>query len=394
MSKFNRCKSIRVAVLGRFQNRMPYTPGAPKRLQELIDGMHKRNWDVILIATNNSHFRRIFPPIISSLVELVASFLKLIRMHHSFHAIIFFSPLDGLIALAYKILINHHVKIIYCDRGDPIKSLLLKSNRKERGLISFLELMLTLHILKMTIIMSDKIIFNSRARLRETELLFKKKMTKCEVVPNNANPSWVRKWLWEINNNPNVIENIRSSWSGKKVIGFVGNLYILGNGLDVLLNAFKIVIEQFPEAVLILVGDGPDRDALKQLASEIGVGGKVYLMGGIKNPLIYVVNFDLFVHPARHHSSPNAILEALMCGVPVIGSRVGGIPEILEYDELLFSPNDINELANKIVRFYLDKSYREKVKRLVFEIRHKYMFDWQKAMCLSIYKTVFSTSIR
>jgi glycosyltransferase involved in cell wall biosynthesis len=380
---------MKIAILEFFHTETPYSPGAPKRLQELINGMHKKNWDVISVNVYNPYVRRLFPPFISSLIEIILSFFMLVEMKFFPNAIIFFSPLNGVAALMYRIFVRG-TKIIYCDRGDPIRGLLLSAyNKNIKGkFMRFLKIIFTLLILKVVFLKSDKIVFNSEARFKDAEILLRKRLIRYEIIPNNANPSWVQKWLLEIRTNPSVVKTVRSSWKGKKVIGFVGNLFIFGNGLDVLLKAFKIVQEELPEAVLIIVGDGPDREFLKQVVSKMRLNDKVHFTGGVQNPLIYVINFDLFVHPARQHSFPNAILESLMCGIPVIGSRVGGIPEILEDDDLLFNPNDINELATKILQFFSNGSYREKLEELVFNLRKKYTFDWQETMCLSIYKTI------
>ena len=282
-----------------------------------------------------------------------------------------------------------NTKVIYCDRGDPIEGIrLLPIKNRITCFLRLVEL-LTISFLERAICLkSDKIIFNSRWRLRKVEKLVGKRLTNAQVIPNNANPSWVRKWLSEITEFSTI--DIDMSWNNKKVIGFVGNLYEVGNGLDILLTAFKIISERIPESVLVIVGDGPDKRKLKQKAGKMNLDNRVCFTGGVPNPFLYMTKFDVFVHPARHHSCPNAILESLICNIPVIGSRAGGIPEILKYDELLFELGNAKELADKIVHFFTDAIYREKIKKLTSQLKDEYLFDWQEAMCSAIKDTVIN----
>ena len=379
---------MKIIFLNRSALQSSYLSGVPRRAKELIEGMRQKGWNVQVFNIYNVSLRKIFPRFLSSLMEITLSFLRIVKAREPPHAIIFFSTLDGLTALFYKLLFRN-TKVIFCDRGDAVKSVkLLPVNSKVDRLIRCMELIFFTYLDRIICLKSDKIIFNSMSRLKETERRVRKKLANVQVIPNNANPSWVRKWLSEISENSLIVNNTHESWRNKKVIGFVGNLYEAGNGLDILLKAFKIIVNQVPEAILVIVGDGPDKEILQRKVVEMSIDDKVHFTGGVPNPLIYVKNFDIFVHPARHHSCPNAILEALMCGVPVIGSRVGGIPEILKDDDLLFNPNDVNELTDKIIRFFSEESYSKKLKKLVFELRQKYIFDWQEEMCLSIYETI------
>jgi len=237
---------------------------------------------------------------------------------------------------------------------------------------------------KIICLKSDKIIFNSKSRLKEMEKLVGKKLAKAQVIPNNTNPSWVQKWLSQIPKASTIVNDMTISWRDKKIIGFVGNLYEAGNGLDILLTAFKLVAKRIPESILVIVGDGPDERVLEQKVTGMSLDNRVYFTGGVPNPLFYVMDFDVFVHPARHHSCPNAILESLMCGVPIIGSRVGGIPEILEHDEFLFESENIRELADKIIAILTGQLDSSRAKSLITQLRRKFEFDWQETMTSAI----------
>jgi len=380
-------EKMKIVVLSRVVSQSSYLPGAPRRVKELIEGMHKKGWNVVIFNTYNVSVRTMCPRFLASFLEIILLFLKLMKVRATPHAVMFFSSLDGLIALFYRFF--QDTKIIYCDRGDPVEGIGLSPIKNTvNRLLRPVELSLIIFLEKMICLKSDKIIFNSKSRLKKMEKRVGKKLAKAQVIPNNANPSWVQKWLSEKSKGSTIVNNMTTSWKNKKVIGFVGNLYEVGNGLDILLAAFKLVAERISESILVIVGDGPDKRVLEEKVTGMNLDDRAYFTGGVPNPLFYVTNFDVFVHPARHHSCPNAILEALMCGVPVIGSSVGGIPEILQNDDLLFTPGDSNELTNKIIRFFSNKSYKKKVKKLALRLRAGHSFDWQKVMCSTIEKSI------
>lgn len=380
---------MKIVVLGDAALQSSYLPGAPRRMKELIEGMHQKGWNVVTFNTYNIYARTMFPRFLASFLEIMLPFLRLIGAHMSPQAMVFSSSLDGIVALFCRVF-HKDVKIIYCRWGSSVKGVQLRqtTNIKD-SFLKFLELSFTLFLEKMVCVGSDKVIFDSRAGYIEVNQLTGKQLAKAEVIPNNVNPSWVQKWLSEIHEASTIVNNVTTmSCKNTKIIGFVGNLYEVGNGLDVLLNAFKLVAKRIPESILVIVGDGPDKRILEQKTADLSLDNKVYFTGGVSNPLLYVQNFDVFVAAARQHSCPNAVLESLMCRVPVIGSRVGGIPEILKHKELLFTPGDSKALANKLTRILTDKSYMEKTKQLTENLRNKHSFDWQKIMVSSIEETI------
>ena len=99
-------------------------------------------------------------------------------------------------------------------------------------------------------------------------------------------------------------------------------------GLDILLDAMPSVIRQFPDAKLFILGDGPLRRELQQQAERLELKG-VEFLGFQGNPWIYSRNADLFIFPSRYEGMPNALLEAMALGVPIVASdSVGGMREI------------------------------------------------------------------
>jgi glycosyltransferase involved in cell wall biosynthesis len=89
-------------------------------------------------------------------------------------------------------------------------------------------------------------------------------------------------------------------------------------GHDILLDAVARVRARFPQMHLTIFGDGPDRQALEAQARRLGLENHVTLRGFEPDPLPYVLRADLFVLASRYEGFPNAALEALACGTPIV----------------------------------------------------------------------------
>ena len=105
---------------------------------------------------------------------------------------------------------------------------------------------------------------------------------------------------------------------------------------------------------------------------------------GYSDPFPYLITNDLFLYPAIYDAYPDAILEALHVGCPVLSSSVGGMIDMLQYPELLFEPQNIKEISNKIEQCIVDPSFYMYMKELCAKRATFHHFDWaeqfEKAM--------------
>lgn len=132
-----------------------------------------------------------------------------------------------------------------------------------------------------------------------------------------------------------------------------------GKGIEVLLDAATRV----PEARFLIVGDGAKRDEWKQLATRLGVAGRVHWAGHRSDVDALLAGCDLFVHPSLADALPTVLMEAMAARLPVVASNVGGIPEIVEVEATgrLVPPGDPARLAAEITDLLRDPVRRDRM---------------------------------
>jgi glycosyltransferase involved in cell wall biosynthesis len=126
------------------------------------------------------------------------------------------------------------------------------------------------------------------------------------------------------------------------VIGTIARL-VPEKGLDVLCRALVDV----PGAQLVIAGSGPEEPAIRALVAELGIAGRVDLLGWVDRPRELLPSFDVFALSSRVEGFALVIVEAMLAGLPVVATRVGGVPEAVVDGEtgLLAEPGDPASLA-------------------------------------------------
>jgi glycosyltransferase involved in cell wall biosynthesis len=136
------------------------------------------------------------------------------------------------------------------------------------------------------------------------------------------------------------------------VIGSVGRLAAGGvKGFDVLLAAAKRLESRVPDLHVVICGDGPRRPALEDIARQLGLEDRVHFTGEADDVRIPLALMDVFVFPVRWPEGFGlALIEAMAAGKPVVASRVGAVPDIMEHGchGLLAESDDASGVADHV----------------------------------------------
>lgn len=147
-----------------------------------------------------------------------------------------------------------------------------------------------------------------------------------------------------------------------RIIGSVGRLS-REKGHDILINAFVQVLKKIPEAKLLIVGDGPEKKNLAELAEKLKVSDNVLFPGMVDDVRGFLQKMEVFVLPSRYESQGIAVMEAMASGVPVVAAEVGGVPGIITNKEngLLFKSEDPSALCECILKLLGNNSVKVKL---------------------------------
>src|SRR5262249_15022736 len=134
--------------------------------------------------------------------------------------------------------------------------------------------------------------------------------------------------------------------------------------VDEVIRIFAEVHRLIP-SVLVLVGDGPERSRIEAMVRDLGLGGVVCFLGKQLNFVEVLQHSDVFLLPSKTESFGLAALEALSCGVPVVASRVGGLPEVVTDGELgfLLPAEDTQAMVASVLRLLRDRALYEGMSR-------------------------------
>jgi glycosyltransferase involved in cell wall biosynthesis len=152
---------------------------------------------------------------------------------------------------------------------------------------------------------------------------------------------------------------------------------------DLLLRAFCRCTKMHDDWSLIILGEGDERESLEALIGELELKDRVSLPGRIRDPAGILQGADLFVLSSRYEGFPNALLEAMACGLAVISTDCGSGPrEIIrdDVDGLLVPSNDLDALATAMERLMADPAARERLGAHAAEVLER--FSMEKIMSM------------
>jgi glycosyltransferase involved in cell wall biosynthesis len=145
-------------------------------------------------------------------------------------------------------------------------------------------------------------------------------------------------------------------------VGWIGRMTAVKRTDDVLV-AFKRLRDEGVDAVLCMVGDGPDREQLERRAHELGVIRDTLFLGYQEDVAPFYAAFDALVLPSSNEGTPVSAVEALAAGRPVVATRVGGVPDVVQEGEdgFLVEPGATDDLADRLAQLARDPKLRKRM---------------------------------
>jgi glycosyltransferase involved in cell wall biosynthesis len=161
---------------------------------------------------------------------------------------------------------------------------------------------------------------------------------------------------------PDAVEQLRGEFglaAGDFVVSMVGRLHPQKDH-DCLLRAVATTVVELPTMRVLLVGEGALRDEVAKRIAALGLGAKVQLLGERRDVAVILALSDLFVLPSRWEGMPNAVLEAMAAGLPVLATRVDGTLDVVRDGEtgILVPPGDDRALAAALLAIGRDPARR------------------------------------
>jgi glycosyltransferase involved in cell wall biosynthesis len=145
-------------------------------------------------------------------------------------------------------------------------------------------------------------------------------------------------------------------------------------------------------ARLVVVGDGPERTGAEQKAHELGLSEHVRFLGNQVKFIELLKQADAFMLTSEIESFGLAALEAMSCGVPVLGYRVGGLPEVVgDQAGVLVPPFELDALAHATASLLADGARRDRLGR---EARARALAQFKRDPAIVRYETVFQRALR
>lgn len=184
----------------------------------------------------------------------------------------------------------------------------------------------------------------------------------------------------------NKISNLK----GEIILLTVGSL-IKTKGIDISIKAVSKLVVKYPEIKYYIIGEGEQKDELLNLVERLNLKKHVYFLGRLHhNEVIqYMINSDIFVLPSWQEGFGVVYIEAMSCGIPVIGVKGEGIEDVIEhnYNGFLVEPKNINDIINT-VEFILSNPDKSSAIAKNGEITVKNNFTWKAnaIKTISLYK--------
>jgi glycosyltransferase involved in cell wall biosynthesis len=176
---------------------------------------------------------------------------------------------------------------------------------------------------------------------------------------------------------------------------FVGNL-LIAKGVDILLEAFALIIKENPDIGLIFIGDGEEKSRLEARAKALGIDEKVFLVGRLEYNLIptFMYHSNILILPSIEEGVGRVLLEAMSLKLPIVASNIGGIPLVIDdnRDGLLFEVGEVDSLKEKVFFLLNNPSYSRNIARAANQkFLENYEYEVSMKKFIDMYLTILET---
>lgn len=197
---------------------------------------------------------------------------------------------------------------------------------------------------------------------------------------------------------PERLEELRRSYGtapGDPVVGCVTRFHA-AKGVEYLVEAFAPILDRFPDARLMLVGEGPGQPALERRATELGVADRVIFTGFRRDVEEHYALFTVSAVPSVEEGFGNVAVESMAMGVPVVASELGGLPEIVGHGEngLLVPPADPAALAEALLSILEDPARRARMAEAARQRSRDFSMASYVERLEALYRSVLSDRAR
>jgi len=296
-----------------------------------------------------------------------------------------FPPYDLALAVRmHEVVRTHGLELLHCHYAIPHATSAWIAREMLRETSEDVHLITTLHgtditivgqdpsfypITKFSIEKSDRITAVSDYLRDETIRAFGCSGCEVEVIHNFIDPN--------VYNRERYPDSLKDQLGrSRPVLMHVSNFRAVKRVRDVI-RVFAEVNKELP-SVLVMIGDGPDRPAAEEEARSLGVESSVSFLGKLEQIAPLLAAADLFILPSQTESFGLSALEALASGVPVIGTKVGGLPEVIRDGEtgVLCGVGDVAGMAAAALTILQDPSRWSAMSQLaIVDSRQRFSLD-------------------
>jgi len=270
-------------------------------------------------------------------------------------------------------LIHRHPRLLFTEHGRNLPDIVNFDRKLANLVLNFVTNRIT------------SVCDSSKRALQEKDWL---PSSKISVIYNGIEP--VEQKIASVDENTQKVLD----WLGPTdtAVGFLARLDPIKDPI-LMLESFRIALQEVPKAKLIVMGKGPLYEALLQRCQSYGISKNVMFSGLLKNPMPVLPRLRALVMTSLSEAASLSILEAMMCGIPVIAKNVGGNPELVadRRTGFLIADGSAQSFAQAMLTVLKDKSLSEKIGEAAKkEANNRFSFKVMVEKYKSIYRNLLN----